>query len=97
MLHWIEVDVIDVTLEVSVVADCMLPKPSLPDSSFALCIWLLDLNCAAGSSRENPLLICLQREAKSASPGGSVQMAWRWSGKMQMAFVSNGRRAWTAR
>src|SRR5262249_7588295 len=41
-----------------------------------------DLN-RAGSSRENPLLICLQREAKSALPGGSAQMAWRWSGKME--------------
>src|ERR1700733_10465313 len=35
VLHRIEVDVIDVTLEVSVVADGMLPKPSLPDSGFA--------------------------------------------------------------
>jgi len=35
LLHQIEVDVIDVTLEVSVVADCMLPEPSLPDSCFA--------------------------------------------------------------
>jgi hypothetical protein len=35
MLHRIEVDVIDVTLEVSVVADGMLPKPSLPDARFA--------------------------------------------------------------
>jgi len=34
LLHQIEVDVIDVTLEVSVVADCMLPEPSLPDSCF---------------------------------------------------------------
>src|SRR5580704_7290758 len=35
MLHRIEVDVIDVTLEVSVIAYCMLPKPSLPDTRFA--------------------------------------------------------------
>jgi hypothetical protein len=28
-------DVIDVTLEVGVVADRVLPKPSLPDSRFA--------------------------------------------------------------
>jgi hypothetical protein len=33
-----------------------------------------DLNRAGGNSRENPLLICLQREAKSASPGGRVQL-----------------------
>src|ERR1700693_5191265 len=38
-----------------------------------LCTWLLDLNCAVGSSRENPLLIWLRRVAKSASPGGSVE------------------------
>jgi hypothetical protein len=35
MLHWIEVNVIDMTLEVGIVADCVLPKPSLPDSRFA--------------------------------------------------------------
>src|SRR5437763_11292425 len=35
VLHRIEVDVIDVTVEVRVIADCVLPKPSLPDSRFA--------------------------------------------------------------
>src|SRR5262249_46469297 len=35
VLHRIEVDVIDVTLEVRIVSDCVLPKPSLPDSRFA--------------------------------------------------------------
>ena len=35
VLHGIEVDVIDVTFEVRVIADCVLPKPSLPDSRFA--------------------------------------------------------------
>src|SRR5215467_1903234 len=55
MLHRIEVDVIDVTLEVSVVADCMLPKPSLPDSRFAS----LDL-------APRPQLRCRQLAGKSA-------------------------------
>jgi hypothetical protein len=90
VLHWIEVDVIDVTLEVLVVADRVLRRCQIPASR--LCTWLLDLNCAEGSSRENPLLIWPQRDAKSASPAGSVQMARRWSGKMHMAFVSNGMR-----
>jgi hypothetical protein len=93
VLHRIEVDVIDMTLEVGIVSDCVLPKPSLPIPVSRLRTWLLDLNCAGGSTRENPLLIWLQRLARSASPGGRVQMAWRWSGKMQMAFVVNGRRA----
>src|SRR5262249_31715728 len=35
VLHRIEVDVIDMTLEVRIVADCVLPKPSLPDARFA--------------------------------------------------------------
>jgi len=35
VLHRIEVDVIDVTLEVRIVSDCVLPKPTLPDSRFA--------------------------------------------------------------
>jgi hypothetical protein len=34
MLHRIEVDEIDVTFEVSVIADGMLPKSSLPDFRF---------------------------------------------------------------
>jgi hypothetical protein len=34
-LHRIDVNVVDVTLEVRVIADCMLPKSSLPDSRFA--------------------------------------------------------------
>jgi len=93
VLHRIEVDVIDVTLEVRIISDRVLPKSSLPDSCFAPLYLVLDLNCAGGSSRENPLLIWLQRFAKSASPAGSVQIAWRWFGKMQMAFVANGRRA----
>src|SRR5262245_10221116 len=35
VLHRIEVDVIDVAREIRVITDCMLPKPSLPDSRFA--------------------------------------------------------------
>jgi hypothetical protein len=35
VLHRIEVNVIDVTLEVRIISDCVLPKPSLPESRFA--------------------------------------------------------------
>jgi hypothetical protein len=35
VLHRIEVKVIDVTLKVRIVSDCVLPKPSLPDPRFA--------------------------------------------------------------
>jgi len=35
VLHRIEVDVIDVTLEIRIISDCVLPKSSLPDSRFA--------------------------------------------------------------
>jgi hypothetical protein len=34
VLHRIEVNVIDVTLEVRIISDCVLPKTSLPDSRF---------------------------------------------------------------
>src|SRR5215510_9510459 len=35
VFHRIEMNVIDVTLEVRIVSDCVFPKPSLPDSRFA--------------------------------------------------------------
>jgi hypothetical protein len=36
MLHWIEVDIVDMALEICVIADCMLPIATLPDAFFAL-------------------------------------------------------------
>ena len=70
MLHRIEVDVIDVTLEVSVVADCMLPKPSLPDSRFA------PLYLAPRSQLRRRQLA--GKSAFDLPPaGGKIGIAWR--------------------
>lgn len=40
-----------------------------------------------------PDLKRLQREAKFVSPSGNCQSACRWSGRMQTAIVSNGKRS----
>ena len=41
--------------------------------------------------REKAVLISRQRVAKSASPGGSVQIACRCSGSITMALIVNGK------
>ena len=42
--------------------------------------------------REKPLLIRFQRNGKFASSAGSDQIACKWSGRTQIAMVSNGYR-----
>ena len=92
MFHRIEMNVIDMAFKIGVGANGMLPIAALPDSFFPLAILLIDRDGAGPRPREKALLIKLQREEKSASPSGNTQSACRWSGKTQMAIVSNGRR-----
>ena len=52
---------------------------------------------AQKKSRENRALINRHRTAYSASPSGSVQTAWRWSGSTTQASIRNGRSAMVCR
>jgi hypothetical protein len=77
VLDRIDVTILDVAAEILIVADQMFPEPTLPDGAFAvrnadrappLGLW----NGLGEVDFDQP-----QRNEKSASPGGSVQTAWR--------------------
>ena len=73
VFHGIEMDVINVSLQVCVVANCVLPETPLPDA-LRFRTLLLE-GKPASKPRENPLLIKLQRDEKSRSPSGNAQIA----------------------
>jgi len=50
-----------------------------------------------GTALAKSILISRQRNEKSASPGGSVQTAWIWSGSTTMASIVNGWRVCVSR
>ena len=86
MFDRIEVNVIDIARQIRVQQRrCQIPFSRLP-------ILLGERHAALERSRENPLLIRFQRKGKSAFCGGSDQIACKWSGRTQMAIVSNGYR-----
>jgi hypothetical protein len=77
VLDRVDVDVIDVTGEVALIANGMFPVTALPDAALAFGGRLPEMRSPAGRLRENADLISRQRTAKSASPCGSVQAACR--------------------
>ena len=77
VLDRVDVDVVDMTSEVALVSKGVLPIAPLPDAAFSFGHTAMDIRSPAGSWREKPVLIRRQRVAKSASPGGIVQIAWR--------------------
>ena len=77
MFDRIDVDVIDVTFEIGLVANGMLPVPALQMPRSPLAARLPEIRSPAGRLRENTDLISRQRVAKLASPSGSVHTALR--------------------
>jgi hypothetical protein len=77
MLDRVDMEVIQMTRKIVLVADGVLPIAPLPDTAFALGARLAEIRSPVGRLRENADLIRRQRVAKSASPSGSVQTAWR--------------------
>ena len=77
VLHRIEVDVIEVPRKIVRVAQRMLPISPLPDPALGFGGTAGGDRFTRGKAREKPLLIRRQRVAKSASPSGRVQIAWR--------------------
>ena len=89
----IEVDVVYVPREILVIADDMLPIPALQTacSLFACRLWLRPGGpCARTNGFVNASLIKRHRIGKLASPSGSVQTVWMWSGNMTNASTSKG-------
>ena len=76
VLDGVDVDVIDVTREVVLVANGVLPRRcQMPRSP--LVARLLEIRSPTGKRREKSVLINRQRVAKFASPAGMAQTAWR--------------------
>lgn len=75
MLHGIEVNIVDVARQIVLIADRMFPVAALPDAFSRLATLLALRARPIGRARENLLLMRLQRNGKSASSLGSVQMA----------------------
>jgi hypothetical protein len=90
VLHGIKVYVVSVALQIRIIANCVLPVAALPNA--LLVLDLLIERAPASKPREKPPLIRFHRDEKSMSSSGWAQIACRWSGKMQIATVSNGRR-----
>lgn len=93
------VDIFDVRDQVLLISDRVFKKLRLPDAP-TLVVFL-----AGGygkfkppdpsQRRVNRPLIVDHRDEKSASPGGSVQIMCRWSGKTTHATMRNGCSAFT--
>ena len=77
MLDRIDMDVIDVTPKIVLIADRMLPITPLPDARSLFAARLAETGSPAARLRENVDLISRQRVAKSRSPSGSDQTACR--------------------
>ena len=74
VLDRIEMDIVDMALQIGIIANGVLPIATLPDALLSLA----RLACGSRQGtrpREKPLLIKLQREEKSASRSGSAQTA----------------------
>jgi hypothetical protein len=93
VLHGIEVNIVDMALQIGIVANGMLPIATLPNSLSRRATLLKLRGMSPSSPRENPLLIRLQRSEKSASPLGSDQRVCKWSGNTQIAIVWKGWRS----
>src|ERR1700730_5107896 len=89
MLHGIEVNVIEVPRKIVLVAQHMFPTPPLPNPALAFG-GAAGGDAPPGEACEKPLLIRRQRVAKSASPSGRAQTAWRCSGKITAASMVKG-------
>src|SRR5262249_8483387 len=90
VLDRIEVDVVDVALKITLVAQRVLPVASLPDPTLAPGGTAFRNGLSGRQSRENADLISRHRSAKSQSFSCSDQMVWRWSGNTTMASIVNG-------
>jgi hypothetical protein len=97
VLDRIEMDIVDMALQIGIIANGVLPIATLPDA-------LLSLARLACGSRQGDKA---SREAAldQAPAGGKISISFRQcpnrvnvrSGKTQIAMVSNGRRCWTVR
>ena len=87
MFDWIEMDVIEVPRKIILVAQRALPIAPLPNPTLTFAARLAEIRSPPGNACEKPLFIRRQRVAKSASPSGRVQTAWRWSGKITAASM----------
>jgi hypothetical protein len=77
MLNRIGMDVVDVTPKIVFIADRVLPITPLPDATLPLGGTASRTGSPTARLRENVDLISRQRVAKSRSPSGIVQTAWR--------------------
>jgi hypothetical protein len=75
VLDRIEVNVIDVALEIPVVADGVLPEATLPKRVFSIRVAMG--TPARAAAVVNRRLIRLNRFEKSASSAGNVMTMWR--------------------
>ncbi len=90
VLYGIDITIFDMSFVVGVIADEVLPIAPLPEPRSPRAVRTVDLHSSLANDLEKCVLISRQRVAKSASSGGKVQTAWRWSGKMTIAAISNG-------
>ena len=90
MFDWVDMDIVDMALEISFVADGVLPVATLPDARSPFAARLAEMLSPPGMRRENADFINRQRVAKSASPSGSVQTVWKWSGSTTIASTVKG-------
>jgi len=90
MFDRVIVNVIDVLLQIPLIADQMLPEPSLPHTSLSLAAFTRTAPCLHRHGTENVALMRCPRMEKSRSSTGYRQSACRWSGHTQMAMVSRG-------
>ena len=74
VLDRIEMDIVDMALQIGIIANGVLPIATLQDALLSLAPLLADRGKGA-RPREKPLLIKLQREEKSASRSGRAQTA----------------------
>jgi hypothetical protein len=77
MLYRIVVDVIHVTLIITLVADDVFPKTPLPNTSFPLLQGRSESLSPRGICVANRAFISCQRVEKSASPEGNLQIQCR--------------------
>jgi hypothetical protein len=76
MLDRVDMDVINMTREIVLIANGVLPIALLPDTAFTFG-GAAETRSPLVRLRENADLISRQRVAKSASSSGIVQTVWR--------------------
>jgi hypothetical protein len=87
----------DVVFEIRLVPQATLPEPALPHTALVLGALRRRAPPHQPGGARDRALISRQRVEKSASPAGSVQIAWRCSGNTTMASQRNGRSAMVSR